>query len=163
MTRTPLFYVLIFSLSLNVGSVGTLAYRHFRDAGPSPRIQSGPGLTVKEICRSLPLENEQCQQLQRLMPERRRQSYPLREALDRHRRELFQLLKQDQPAWPEIQRKLQETSVIQEELEAAEVQALLESMQAFTPQQRAAFLTMLEHRLFDPRDQGRGRGRGNRY
>jgi Spy/CpxP family protein refolding chaperone len=163
MTHTRLFYVLIFSLSLNVGVIGTLAFRHFREAGLSPRRQSGPPLTVKEICRSLPLQNEQCQQFQRIMPERQRQRRALRMELDKQRRELFQLLKKNHQAWPEIQGKLQELSALQGELEAAAVQTLLESMQTFTPQQRAAFLTMLEHRLFDSRDQGRGRGRGNRY
>ncbi len=159
MTTTRLFYVLIFSLSLNVGVIGTLAYRYFRDAGPSPRIQSGPALTVKEICRSLPLQNEQCQQLQRLMPERQRQRRALRMELDRHRRDLFQLLKQNHPSWPEIQGKLQEIRAQQEELEAQAVRGLMESMQTLAPEQRVAFLALLERRVFPLRERGRGKGR----
>ncbi len=61
MKRSGLFLLLAFSLALNLASLGTLLYLSRQGVQDAGRRQPGPPLTVKELCRSLPLQAEQCQ------------------------------------------------------------------------------------------------------
>jgi Spy/CpxP family protein refolding chaperone len=82
--------------------------------------------------------------------------------LTRQRQELFSLLKQDSPSWPEIQGKIKEISTRQGKLEEETVRLLMESMKCLTSEQRAGMFPLLERRLNPPRFRGGGRARENK-
>lgn len=147
MRRSWLFFLLVFSLALNLGSLGALAYLSRQESQAAARRPYGPSLSIKELCRSLPLQGEQCRQFRRMMPEHQQQRRDLRRELARKRGELWELVKQDSPSWPEIQDKIKEISVLQGKLEEAVMRFLLDCQQGLEPGQRKALLAMVEHRL----------------
>lgn len=160
--RSWLFFLLVFSLALNLGTIGTLAYLRRPDVNGTSRRPAGPPLTVKELCRSLNLETEQCQQFRRMMSEHHQQRRDLQGELARQRQELLSLMKQDPPSWPQIQDKIKEISTRQGKLEEETVRLLMESMKGLTAEQRAAMFPLLERRLNPSRSRGGGRARQNK-
>jgi Spy/CpxP family protein refolding chaperone len=153
--RSWLFYLLVFSLALNLTTIGTLVYLKRQDVNVAGRRQAGPPLTVKELCRSLPLQAEQCQKFRSMMPEHKKQRHDLRERLAREQRELWELMKQESPSWPEIQGKIKEISLLQTKVEEEAMQLCLEFQKHLQPEQRVIYLKLLERRLL-PRREGEG-------
>ncbi len=151
-----LFYLLVFSLALNMGIIGAVVYWRRQDVNSAGRRQSEPPLTVKELCRSLPLQREQCQQIRSMMPERQKERQDLRERLAREQRELWELMKKDSPSWPAMQSKIRDISLLQTKLEEEAVQLSLEFQRHFQPEQRAVYLRLLERQLLPGRRGGGG-------
>jgi len=141
-----LLFLLVFSLALNLGSLGALAFRRWQVGGGVPRQISGPCLTIKELCRILPLEAAQCRQFQGMLPGHRQSRRRLLAELTGKRAELLALLEQDSPSWPEIQGKIKEISTRQGKLEEETVRLLWEWQQHLEPGQRKTLLSLLEGR-----------------
>jgi Spy/CpxP family protein refolding chaperone len=163
--RSWLFYLLVFSLAFNLAGIGAFVYWRCQDVNGSGRRTAGPPLTVKELCRSLPLQTEQCQQIRSMMPERQKERQDLRERLAREQRELWELMKQDSPSWPAIQSKMKDISLLQTKLEEEAVQLCLEFQKHLQPEQRVVYLKLLERQLqpgrkggYDPVISRAGRG-----
>ena len=152
--RSWLFYLLVFSLALNLATIGVLVYWRRQDVKSAGRRPAGPPLTVKELCRSLPLQKEQCQQIRSMMPERQKQLQDLRDRLAREQRELWELMKQDSPSWPAIQSKIKDISLLQTKVEEEAVQLCLEFQKHLQPEQRAVYLRLLERQLLPGRKGG---------
>jgi len=152
--RSWLFYLLVFSLALNLMSFGALAYLRRQEVYGAGRRQAGPRLTVPELCRSLPLKPEQCQQFQGLMPEHQQRRQDFRGGLARQQRELWELVKQESPSWPEIQGRIKAISFLHTEMEEEAVQLCLEFQRHLQPEQRAVYLKLLERQLQPPRPGG---------
>lgn len=142
-----LSYLLVLSLALNLGAIGTLAYFRRQEVGGGRGRPAGQSLTVKELCRSLPLQREQCRTLRGMMPEHRKQQQDLRGGLAREQRELWELLKQESPSWPEIQGKIKAISLLQTQAEEEAVRLCLEFQKQLHPQQKAVYLNLLERQL----------------
>ena len=167
MKRDWLIYLVMFSLALNLGTIGTIVYLRYQDqqklaAGPAP-----PPLLMKSLWRELKLDDSQRQTLRRLFPEHHQKVLAARQALAQKRQELFDLIKVDSTPWSAIQAKIQEISALQGSLEEEMARFMLEFKKTLTPEQHTAFLNLLQTRLgcgpegaCGPGGPGNGRRRG---
>lgn len=150
MKRDWLLYLVLFSLALNVGTIGTLAYMRYQDRGEAAikQEQEPPPLPMRELWRRLNLDQEQRQHLRQRAPEHFRRIRALRAELAEKRRELLGLLRAEEPpAWPAVQAKIREISDRQGKLEEEMVRHLLEIQKQLRPEQKAVFVSLLEQRL----------------
>lgn len=148
MKRGWLLYLVIFSLALNVGIIGALAYLRWQDRQAAPLPPEAAPLPFRELMDKLQLDGQQRQALWCLAPEHRRKVQEFRRELAQRRQELFALMKQDSlPNWPPVQAKIREISDLQLRLEEEMVQHLLEVQKHLKPEQRQVLLTSLEQRL----------------
>lgn len=156
--------LVIFSLALNLGTIGTLVYLRYQDQRPPALPEGPPPLPMRQMWNALNLDQEQRQALRGLMPQHRRRVMEARGTLAQKRQELFDLLKEEAPPWSAVQAKVQEISALQGGLEEEQVRFLLELKKNLKPEQHAAFADLMQQRL--QRALGRpggpppGRGRG---
>lgn len=71
----------------------------------------------------------------------------MRQELAQRRLELLDLVKQDPSGWPAMQGKVKEISELQARLEEEVLRFFLSLKKELKPEQNAAFLVLLEHRL----------------
>jgi len=145
--RDWLIYLVMFSLALNLGTIGTIAYLRYQDhqqlaAGPAP-----PPLLLKSWWRELKLDESQRQTLRRLFPEHHQKVKAVRLELAQKRLELFDLIKNDAAPWSAIQAKIREISAQQGSLEEEMARFMLEFKKDLNPEQHAAFLNLVQTRL----------------
>jgi Spy/CpxP family protein refolding chaperone len=165
--RDWLIYLVMFSLALNLGTIGTIVYLRSQDqqklaAGPAP-----PPLPMKSLWRELKLDESQRQSLRTLFPEHHRKVKAVRQELAQKRQELFELIKVESTPWSAIQAKVQEISALQGSLEEEMARFMLEFKKNLNPEQHAAFLNLVQTRLgcgpegvCGPGGPGDGRRRG---
>ena len=148
MRRDWLLYLVIFSLALNLGTIGTFAYLRWQDQQvESPPPEEAP-LPFRRLIQELNLDQQQRQALRSLVPEHRRRVRELHQELMQQRRELFALLRQEcLPQWPPVQAKIQEIGGLQIRLEEEKVQHLMEVQKNLQPDQRQVLMTNLEKKL----------------
>jgi Spy/CpxP family protein refolding chaperone len=145
--RDWLIYLVMFSLALNLGTIGTIVYLRYQDhpqaaAGPAP-----PPLPPKSLWRELKMDESQRQAVRHLFPEHHQQVKALRQELTQKRQELFDLIKADSTPWSAIQAKVQEISVRQGSLEEEMARFMVEFKKNLNPEQHAAFLNLVQTRL----------------
>jgi Spy/CpxP family protein refolding chaperone len=163
----------MFSLALNLGTIGTIAYLRYQDHQPPAAGPPPPPLLPKSLWRELKLDESQRQTLRRLFPEHHQKVKAVRQELTQQRRELFDLIKAEATPWSAIQAKVREISARQGSLEEEMARFMLEFKKNLNPEQHAAFLNLLQTRLGcgpegacgpggpdDGRRRGRGRGPG---
>lgn len=160
MRRDWLLYLVIFSLALNVGTIGSFAYLRWQAQKVEPPPPQEAPLPFQALMQELNLDQQQRRILRSLVPERRRSVGQLYQQLMQQRRELFALLKQESlPEWPLVQAKIREIGGLQTRLEEEKVQHLLEIQKNLQPEQRQILMTNLERRLSHIWNQpGRHRG-----
>lgn len=164
MKQNWLIYLVGFSLALNAGTLGALAYFRYQDRPPPPARLEAPPL-YPEMARRLNLTPVQEELFRRLSEEQRRRLRDSRRELLAKRRELLALMQSEPlPEWPAVQAKLREISGLQTRLAEEMVQQFWELQRHLEPGQRAALAAFLEQRLLQPvpgRMRGpRGRGQG---
>ena len=162
MKRDWLIYLVMFSLALNLGTIGTIVYLRYQDhwqlaAGPAP-----PTLPPKSLWRELKMDESQRQTLRRLFPEHHQKVKAIREKLVQKRLELFDLIKDDATPWSAIQAKVQEISALQGGLEEEMARFMLEFKKNLSPEQHTAFLNLVQTRLGCGPDGACGPGNGRR-
>lgn len=147
MKRDWLLYLVIFSLALNFGTIGAFVYLRYQDR--EQRLYHGmpPPLAMRALWGALKLEDSQRQALRGLLPEHRSKIAEIRKALFLKRQELFDLLKGETPDMSEVRVKIGEISTLQGELEEEQVRFLLEIRKGLKPEQKVAFLDLLQGRL----------------
>lgn len=160
MKRDWLLYLVIFSLALNLGTIGTFAYLRYQDHRAPALGGPPPPLLMRELWGRLHLDDEQRQAWRRLLPEHRQRVWQLRGDLAQKREELFLLIKGGAPPWQPILAKIREISDLQGRLEEEVVRFLLEFQKHLKPEQKSAFLNLVERRLQPPRRPGFRRGPG---
>jgi Spy/CpxP family protein refolding chaperone len=141
--RDWLIYLLMFSLALNLGTVGTIVYLRYQD---HPQVAAGPA-PPKSLWRELKMDESQRQALRRLFPEHHQQVKAIRQELAQKRQELFDLIKAEATPWSAIQAKVQEISALQGSLEQEMARFMLEFKKNLNPEQHAAFLNLVQTRL----------------
>jgi Spy/CpxP family protein refolding chaperone len=147
--RDWLIYLVMFSLALNLGTIGTIVYLRSQDqqklaAGPGP---PPPPLPMKALWRELNLDETQRQTLRRLFPEHHQKVKTVRQELAQKRLELFELIKVESTPWSAIRAKVQEISTLQGSLEEEMARFMLEFKKNLNPEQHAAFLNLVQTRL----------------
>jgi Spy/CpxP family protein refolding chaperone len=146
--------LLVFSLALNFGGLATYAYMRYHDQaswrGPAPQKP------FQEMWGLLNLEPGQKQALESLLPEHRRRVRDLRAGLAQKRLELFEMAKEGTEAWPVMQAKVKEVSALQGQLEEEVLRFCLAFQEYLKPEQRTAFITFIDRRMFGVQG-GKGR------
>ncbi len=169
MKRNWLLYLVIFSLALNLGTIGTLIYLRYHDQQQAVSREAPPPMPMRELWGTLKMDAEQRQALRRLFPEHRRRVGEVRRDLAQKRQELFDLIRSDSSQWNAIQAKVREISNLQGNLEEEMARFLLEFKKNLKPGQEEAFLNLMQTRMGafgpmgphngrPPRGMGRGMG-----
>jgi Spy/CpxP family protein refolding chaperone len=163
MNRNWLLYLMIFSLALNAGAIGTFAYLYWQGPPGAPPPPEAAPMPFRHLLRELNLDQQQRQTLRAMAPEHRQKVRGLEEDLLEQRQQLFALIKQDNlPEWPPVQAKIKEINNLQLQLEEEKVHHLMDIQKNLRPDQRQVLLTQLEKRLPQCCGPGRGRGMGMR-
>jgi Spy/CpxP family protein refolding chaperone len=170
-----LIYLVIFSLALNLGTIGTFAYLRHQDQVEKTAGSARPPLPLRSLWRELNLDNSQRQTLRGLFPEHHQKVIEIRQELAQKRQELFNLIQNDTTAMNAIRPKIQEISTLQGTLEEEMVRFMLALKKNLNPEQQAAFLKLVQARLCSPggacgpispgfrRHRGSGMGQGTRH
>jgi Spy/CpxP family protein refolding chaperone len=161
MKRNWLLYLMIFSLALNAGAIGTFAYLYWQGPpGPPPPPEAAP-MPFRHLLRELNLDQQQRQTLKAMAPEHWHKVRGLEQDLLEQRQELFALIKQENlPEWPPVEAKIKEINSLQLQLEEEKVHHLMDIQKNLRPDQRQVLITQLEKRLPQCCGPGSGRGRG---
>lgn len=146
MERHLLFYLLAFSLSLNLGALGTLASLDY-GGGQEPGRRQVPPVPPPDVWRPLQLSPGQKQAVEGLLAPHRRRMRELRRVIAQEREQLLAIIRRGEPAWPEVQARVRSINKHQAELEEAVAFLLLETQKHFTPEQRRALGKILEAQL----------------
>jgi Spy/CpxP family protein refolding chaperone len=158
-----LLYLVIFSLALNLGTIGTFVFLRHQDqqqkvAAAAPPLPMGP------LWHQLNLDNAQRQTVRGLFPEHRRKVGEIRQELAQKRQELFNLIQNNDTPTDALQAKVRQISALQGSLEEEMVRFMLAFKKNLTPQQQVAFLSRVQLRLCGsgacPMGPGIGRQRG---
>jgi Spy/CpxP family protein refolding chaperone len=161
MKRDWLLYLMIFSLALNAGAIGTFAYLHWQGPPGAPPPPEAAPIPFRHLLRELNLDQQQRQTLRAMAPEHWHKVRGLEQELLQHRQELFALIKQENlPEWTPVEAKIKEINNLQLQLEEEKVHHLMDIQKNLRPDQRQVLLTQLEKRLPQCCGPGRGRGRG---
>ena len=147
MRRNWLLYLVIFSLALNLGTIGTIAYLRYQDQAQRLSREMPPPLPMRDLWRTLKLDETQRQAVRGLFVQHRAKVEAIRSELFQRRQELFELLKAETPALAVIRAKIGEISASQGKLEEELVRHLLEFRKELKPEQRVAFLDLVQTRL----------------
>ena len=139
MKRDWLIYLVMFSLALNFGTIGTIVYLRYQDQQKLGRRPGAPAPLMKSLWRELKLDDAQRQTLHRLFPEHHQKVKAVRQELAQKRQELFDLIKAEATPWSAIQAKVQEISALQGNLEEEMARFMLEFRKNLNPEQQAAF------------------------
>lgn len=174
MSRQWLKYLLIFSLSINVGGVATFLYSRFQNWQPPISNQEAPSPALKELVTLLNLDPEQREMFQKIFSTHRQNMQVWHREIELKRQELLTLLKDGNSSWPDFQAKLEELRDLQFKAEEASLRFFLELRQDLKPDQREACNNFMECRLLKGkgdkgewcrargiRPQGRGKRRGS--
>ncbi len=167
MKRNWLLYLVIFSLALNIGTIGALVYGRWQQPPPPPGPERG-GLGFLRLLHSLDLDPQQQEQLRQSYPRHRDQLHALRRQIAAERQRLFALLSQSQPEEAEIAAQITVINNLQNALEQEMARFLLAVKQNLRPEQQSVLMQHVERRLCDPRfcrpspahPRGRGAPRG---
>ncbi len=147
MKRNWLIYLVIFSLALNLGTIGTIVYLRYQEHGEQVAGRGLPPPPLRALWRELKMDESQRQALRRLFPEHHQKVKAVRQELAQKRQELFDLIQGESTPWSAIQAKIQEINTLQGSLEEEMARFLLEFKKNLTPEQHAAFLNLVQTRL----------------
>jgi Spy/CpxP family protein refolding chaperone len=145
--RNWLLYLVIFSLALNFGTIGTFVYLRYQDQTQRTARELSPPLPLYALWKSLNLDASQRRALHGLFPKHRDKVTELRGALFQKRQELFGLIKDEPPDQTAIQAKVREISGLQGQLEEELMRFLLEFKKRLKPEQTTVFLNLVQTRL----------------
>jgi len=167
MKKNWLVYLVIFSLALNLGTIGALVYFRYQTPPEFPPLDSGkPPGGLLGFLHSLNLDPEQQKLLKQNFPPHRQQIKALRQQLHQQRQRLYGLINQPAPNDAEIAAQITAINNIQNALEQEMARFLLEIKRNLRPEQQEVLLQRVEQRLCGPgmcgppKEHHRGRGRG---
>jgi Spy/CpxP family protein refolding chaperone len=166
MKRNWLLYLVIFSLALNLGTMGALVYFRYQPPAGPPPLEEGrhPG-GFMGFLHTLNLDPEQRQFLKQVYPPHRQQIKTLRQQLNQQRQRLYELINQPHPDEAEIAAQITVINNIQNALEQEMARFLLAIKGNLRPEQQEMLLQRVGQRLCGPGfcspngGQGRGKGR----
>lgn len=165
MKRNWLVYLVIFSLALNLSTLGALVYFRYQPPPDSPEMVGGKlhGGFFKFL-HSLNLDPEQQKLLKQNFPPHRQQIKALRQQLNQQRQQLYDLINQPQPNEADIAAQITAINNIQNALEQEMARFLLEVKRNLRPEQQDQLLQKVGQRLCGPgfcgANSGHPRGRG---
>ncbi|MDD3580461.1 MAG: periplasmic heavy metal sensor [Desulfobacca sp.] len=147
MKRNWLVYLVIFSLALNLGTIGVMAYLHYQYRAEEITPMKPPPPSLGQVFRELNLDRNQKQTLGQLFPEHRREVEKLRRELAQKRLNLFEMLRVSEPSPEMIAAKIKEINTIQCNLENEQARFLLALKTSLRPEQQEKLLAVIGQRL----------------
>jgi Spy/CpxP family protein refolding chaperone len=142
MTNQILRVVLVLSLAMNLGVLGTAAYQRY--GGRAAHVTTpGAGVSLRE---ELKLTDEQARTFTELHAALQARVQPMREQMHRRRQAFLEMLATPSPDAEAMDRRLAEMNQGQLEVQRAVADYLLAEMHLLTPEQRAAFVQSLARR-----------------
>jgi Spy/CpxP family protein refolding chaperone len=166
MKKNWLVYLVIFSLALNLGTLGALVYFRLQPPPEPPLHFDGkPPGGLMGFLHSLDLDPEQKKLVKQNFPAHRQQIKELRQQLNQQRQRLYELISQAQPNEPEIAAQITAINNLQNALEQEMARFLLQIKQNLKPEQQELLLQRVGQRLCGPgfcgpRGEGGRPGRG---
>jgi Spy/CpxP family protein refolding chaperone len=146
-----LAYLVIFSLALNLGTLGALVYFRLQPPPEPPLFHAGsPPGGFLGFLHSLNLDPEQQKLLKQNFPDHRQQIKELRRQLNRQRQRLYELISQPQPNEAEIAAQITAINNLQNALEQEMARFLLQIKQNLRPEQQDLLLQRVGQRLCGP-------------
>jgi hypothetical protein len=152
MSSQWLKYLLIFSLSINLGGVAAFLYPRFQNWQSPILNQEALPPALRELVTLLNLDPEQREIFQKIFSSHRQNTQVWDQELNLKRQELLVLFKEGSTTWPEFQAKLKELGDIRLKGEEASLRFFLELRQDLKPDQREAGDNFMECRFL--RDKG---------
>lgn len=146
MKRNWLLYLVIFSLALNFGTIGTIVYLGYQDKAQRLSREMPPPMGMQGLWGTLKLDESQRRGVRSLFPGHRAKVTELRGELFHKRQELFELIKGEAPAMAAVQAKVREISDLQGKLEEELVRFQFEFRKHLKPEQRVVFLEQMQTR-----------------
>ncbi len=147
MRRNWLLYLVIFSLALNFGTIGTIVYQRYQDQAQRQARELPPPMPMRDLWQTLKLDENQRRAVHGLFLQHRAKVEGIRRELFQRREELFTMLKAETTDLTAIHAKIGEISAAQGKLEEELVRHLLEFRKQLKPDQRDAFLNLVQTRL----------------
>jgi len=147
MKKNWLLYLVIFSLALNVGTLGAFFYFRYQDRQAAVGRDLIRPVGLGKILRHLNLTPEQKQAFQQLFPAHQHQVMTMKKELAERRRDLVSLLQEDEPSLAALEDHLRRIGAIQTGLEREMLHFLLQVRQHLAPPQRQILLQQLNERL----------------
>ncbi|MGQ9920903.1 MAG: Spy/CpxP family protein refolding chaperone [Desulfobacca sp.] len=165
MKRNWLLYLVIFSLALNIGTIGVLVYGRWQHP-PTTSPPDRPGHGFLRLLHSLQLDSQQQELLKQIYPGHRQQINALRQQIALERQRLIEIFSESAPPVGEIANQITVINNLQNALEQELARFLVEFKQCLRPEQQELLLQQVRRRLCDPRfcrppgEPHRGRGSG---
>jgi hypothetical protein len=147
MKRLWLTYLLIFSLSLNVGGITAFLYSWVQNRQPPNTFQEGQPPALRELMNLLNLDNVQLEIFKKIFSAHHKNMQVWHQEMTLKRHELLALLKDDSTSWPDIQEKLKELREIQAKSEEASLGFFLQLRHHLKPEQQVMCNNFMECRL----------------
>jgi Spy/CpxP family protein refolding chaperone len=161
MTRRTLAILLVISVGINVGIIGTLAYNYFKF---KKGVGRGPEGLSRWFEERFDLSPEQAKEVDDIISSDREEMDDLRSKIDAKMEELAALLDEDDPDRQAIEDVISDLSSLRYEIEKSVVENMLEIRGVLTPEQVEEFNEDMGRHLCPPRGMGgrKGWGRGGR-
>jgi len=159
MSKKTLSWLLVFSVILNISTIGTFGYFRWVKTNKSKSF-SHKRDHRDYFNKQLGLTEAQSDSMEILRSKFWQEIKPLRVQLDQARQELFQVLKQDSLDDQKINLKIDEISEIQKLMQRKTIENFLQHQSILAPEQNKKFIEIMSSRLFfgEP-----GRGRSEKY
>jgi Spy/CpxP family protein refolding chaperone len=159
MSKKTLTWLLVFSVILNISTIGTFSYFKWMKTEKS-RSFSHKRDHRDYFNKQLGLTEAQSDSMESLRSRFWQDIKPLRGQLDQARKDLFQVLKQDSLDDQKLNVKIDEISEIQKLMQRKTIENFLQHQSILTPEQNKKFIEIMSSRLYfgEP-----GRGRSDRY
>jgi Spy/CpxP family protein refolding chaperone len=159
MTRRTLVILLVISVGINLGIIGTFAYNYFKFKAGFERGPEGLSSWFEE---RFDLSPEQAEKVDEIINSDRETMDDLRMRIDDKTEELAALLDEDDPDREAIEDVISELSSLHYEMETRVVENMLEIRSVLTPEQAEEFNEDIGRHLHPPKGIGgrKGWGRG---
>jgi Spy/CpxP family protein refolding chaperone len=147
MKQTWLKYLLVYSLSLNVGGITAFLYSWAQNQQPAILNQEAPPSALRELVTLLKFDPEQRQIFKKIFPAHRENMQVWQREKTRKRQELLTLFKNEDTSWSDFQAKLGELRDIQFKSDEASMSFFLQLRQYLRPEQKIISNNFIECRL----------------
>jgi Spy/CpxP family protein refolding chaperone len=152
MSRNTLTILLILSVALNIGLLGTITLRHVVvSRAMNTMIPSGFHSWLADDM----LDDTQRETIEDIISENRDEMNDIMDELSVKRSELLGLMRADEPDSDAVEMKIAEIAELQRELEQMIAEQMMEVHSVLTPEQVEKFTTHMEERLCPGGERGR--------
>ena len=156
MSSRALLMLLLLSAAINLGVLGRATYHYCCSRMEAPPLVRGTRPSQSPAYADLQLSDRQADQVDSIHAELQGRLEPLREEMKRLRREFLDLFGAATTDRRALELKIGEMSAVQEQIEKAVADSLLQEKDVLSPEQQRNLLTLLERRFRQEDHHGTG-------